>query len=191
MTDLPIETQAAQAVGMAPNGQAARPGTELAPLTPAELREILGTRVIPIREWVQALNDVAEFQESDQEDKSLSVVKAIMLATTSEEIFAAMDMRTAKELTGDQPGGRSNVLEIFGAWPMKSTFEDGASCFAVISAHDLATDERFTFSCGARAVQTAVMMHMVIGACPFKAVVTKRSRPTEAGFYPLNLERGI
>lgn len=191
MSDTPIADQVVADGQIVPGPRAAPAGTELAPLTPAELQSILGARVIPVREWALALVDAEQFEEDPSEDAAFGVVKAIMLANSSEAVFAAMDMRTGDDLIGKEPGARSNVLEIYGAFPMVSRFEEGASCFSIVRAKDLAEGVEFSFSTGARAVQAAVLAHMVQGWTPFKAVLTRRSRPTQKGFYPLNLDRGI
>lgn len=167
------------------------PGTALAIPSRAEMAEILGTRATDFKGWVRALSDLADFVEEDKEDRGLSIVKAILTAETSEAVFAAMNLQSANDLCGTEPGGRSSVLEFTGATPLESKYEQGPSCFAIFYARDLAEGRDLSFSCGARAVQAAVIAHMVRGWMPFKASLVRRSKPTEAGFYPLNLESGV
>lgn len=172
-------------------GQVYQPGTDLALPTPGELAEILGSQQLPMRQWVSALVDAERFEETDEEDASLGMVRSILLATSSEEVFAAMNVVSVKDLLGTEPGAQSNVFEIRAAQPLKSTFEEGASAFAIITAFDLAEGQPVTLSTGARAVQSAIVAHMVHGWMPFKAKFTRKRKPTRSGYYPTNLERGI
>jgi hypothetical protein len=192
MSELPIADQAQAAVARPGDFTPATfPGQQLAIPTPAELEHLLGVRTIPVRSWLAALVDMERFEETNQEEAALSIVKAILTAETSEQVFATMDMLTAEDLIGKDPGARSDVLTITNGFPLASTFEEGASAFAVISAINKAEQREFSFSCGARAVQAAVVAHMIRGWMPFDCVLTRRRKPTRAGFYPLNLERGL
>lgn len=192
MSDNPIEQRAAAAVGgrglFTP---ASPPGTQLATIDSAELTALLGTHVIPVREWVAALMEAEQFEETDEEDAQLDMVRAILLAESPEQVFASMTVLSVKDLLGDDPGARSNVFEIHGATPLKSTYTEGPSAFAIIRARDLAQGLDVTLSCGARSVQAAIIAHMVHGWLPFKAVFTRKRKPTRRGFYPVNLESGI
>lgn len=185
----PIEGQAAAAV--AAEGHQAPPGASLAVPTQDELVKLLGANVIPVREWVSALTEQEQFEESDAEDAALSIVRSILLASSPEEVFGAMNTLSVKDLLGPDPGARSQVYEIHGATPLRSTFEEGVSCFAVIRAYDLAERAPVTLSCGARAVQAAILAHMLHGWLPMRAVFTRRRKPTRNGYYPVNLESGI
>lgn len=191
MSDTPIADQAAVAHIAGQHAPDPQPGTALAMPQLADIQRIMGTRIIPVVDWANALIEADLYDADTEEDTAFGLVKAIMLAESSEEVFARMDMRTAKEMLGEEPGARSNALEIYGAFPLKSTYEAGASCFAVVHCRDLAEGVQFSFSTGARAVQAAVLAHMVRGWCPFKATLTRRRRQTQKGFYPLNLERAI
>lgn len=186
----PIADEAAAAVDAQRAAQTA-PGTAVALPTEAELVQMLGVHTIPVRQWAAALMEQDAYEEDDQEDAGLSIVRAILLASTSEEIFAAMNTLSVKELLGEDPGSRSQVFEIHSASPLKSTYEEGPSCFAVIRAYDLAEKRWVTMSCGARAVQAAILAHMIRGLLPMRAVFVKRRKPTRKGYYPVNLESGI
>jgi hypothetical protein len=175
----------------APAGAAPATSTALAIPTKAEMDKILGVRQIDFRAWATALLTSDTLEEEDTEEASLSILRAILTAETSEAVFAAMDLKSAEDLCGTEPGGSSNVLEISGAHPMASTFDEGPGSFAVFTARDLAEGADITFSCGARAVQAAVMTHMYQGWMPVKARLVRRSKPTRKGFYPLNLEAGV
>lgn len=186
----PIEAAAAAAAG-ATAAPAAPPGTALALPTEAELVQLLGAAVIPVPEWIAALTKQAEFEETDEEDAALSIVRAILLASTPQEVFGAMNTQSVDELLGKDPGARTQVFEIYGATPLKSTYEEGPSCFAVIRAYDLAEQVPVTLSCGGVAVQSAILAHMLHGWLPMRAFFTRRRKPTRRGFYPINLESGV
>lgn len=172
-------------------GSPAAPGTALAVPTSAEIAELIGVRTIDYKGWIRALVDLEQFEEENKEDRGLSIVKAIILAETSEQALAAMNLRSAEDLIGKEPGNASNVLEITGAIPLESKYDDGPSAFAIISARDLAEGSDFSFSCGARGVQAAIISHMIHGWMPLKCRLVRRSKPTAKGFYPLNLEAGV
>lgn len=173
------------------HGTGHAPGTELEMLRPGELATLLGTHVIPVREWVRALAEQEAFEESDEEDAALGIVRQILMAKTSQEAFAAMNTLSVKDLLGDKPGAATNVFEFYGASPLKSTFEEGVSCFCVIRALDLSENTLVTMSCGSRAVQAFLIAHMVQGWMPVKARFVRRLKPTRNGYYPVNLEAGI
>lgn len=191
MTKAATTQEDTAAVAETVTGTVYQPGTDLALPTPGELAEILGSRQLPMRQWVAALVEAEQFEEGDEEDASLGMVRSILLAASSDEVFAAMNVVSVKDLIGDQPGAQSNVFEIRGAQPLKSTFEEGASAFAIITAFDMAEQLPVTLSTGARSVQAAIIAHQVRGWMPFKARFTRKRKPTRSGYYPLNLERGI
>lgn len=191
MSDTPIGDQAAAGHPYAEGLDVVRPAAVATMPDQAELEQLLGARVLPVRQWIRALTDVEQFEEADEEDASLSIVRAILLAQTSEQVFSAMNITNVKAMIGEDPGARSNVLAITDAIPLRSTFEEGPSCFAVINARDLAESVDVTFSCGARAVQTAILAHIIHGWMPVKCRIVRRLKPTRSNFYPLNLEMGI
>jgi hypothetical protein len=166
------------------------PGTALDVLTPQVIAGILRPHAIPYRDWAAALLNDDEFEEGDDGGGVVSIIAAILTAETSEQALAATDMQNAVSLIGEEPGARSGWLEIYDGIPLKTTYEKGAPCFAVISYVDLETGTRRQFSCGARAVQGVLLKHMWQGWLPFRCVLTRRRKPTRSGFYPLNLEAG-
>jgi hypothetical protein len=167
------------------------PRTELAIPEPAELAQLLGARVLPVKKWIGALVEQERFEETDEEAAALSIVRAILLADTPESMFAAMNTQSVDDLLGKEPGARSNVFEIRSATPLASTFDEGPSVFAVISARDMAEGVDVTLSCGARAVQTAILAAQLRGWLPLKAAFERKRKPTRAGYYPINLVAGI
>lgn len=181
-----------QAAGTEPiSGQIVRAGTDLAIPTPSELAQLLGQRRIPMDRWITTLVTEERFEETDKEDPALGMLRSILLAESSEAVFAAMNVVSVKDLIGPEPGASSNVFEIRGAQPLESTFDEGPGAFAIIHAFDLAEQLPVTLSTGARSVQAAIIAHMINGWMPFKGKFTRKRRPTQAGYYPLNLERGI
>lgn len=191
MTETPI-ADAAQAATM-PAGTALAPRTATALEIPtlAEVQQILGIRRVDMRQWMMALAEQEQFEETDTEDNALSLLRGIFAAQSSEQVFDAMNMQGAKDLIGEEPGASTAVLEFHSAFPLASTYDEGPSCFGVFSTTQLADGKPVSFSCGARAVQGAMIMHMISGWVPFKAKLVRRRKPTRKGFYPLNLESGI
>lgn len=191
MTQIEQDAAAVVAANRAGSAAATAPGAELAIPDRAEIAQLLGARVIPVREWIAALTEQERFEETDSEDAALGIVRQILLAESPGQVFSAMQAVSVKELLGDDPGARSSVFEIRGATPLASSFEEGVSCFAIIDATNLAEREHVTLSCGARAVQAAILAHMLNGWLPMRAVFTRRRKPTRRGFYPVNLESGV
>lgn len=187
----PIGDAAAEELGRPRAPFEPAPGTALATITPAEVTELLGAHRLPVKAWLSALAEQEAFEETDAEDASLSILRAIMTAETPEAAFGAMQALSVKELLGDDPGARSNVFELRGATPLASTFEEGPSCFAVIDAFDLAQQIPVTLTCGARAVQAFCLAAQVRGWLPIRVVFTRRRKPTRKGYYPVNVEAGI
>jgi hypothetical protein len=170
---------------------AALPGTtQVAVPDATTIEQLLEGRALPVLQWAAALMDRAEYEDDAASNPSLDIVAAILGAETSAEALAATSMRTVEDLIGTEPGAHSPVLRIYGAKPLASTYEQGPSCFAIIDAEAVASGERFKLTCGARAVQAAILAHVYRGWCPFDAVLTRRLKKTRAGFYPLNLEAG-
>lgn len=172
-------------------GQLVERSTALAIPTPHELDQLLGGYTVNMRDWLAAMIQAEQFEESDTEDQALAIIRAIVTSKTSAAVFAAMDLKTTADLVGPDPGDRSNVLEIRGARPLASTYDEGPGTFIVIDAYDLAEQYELTFSCGAAAVQAAIWAHIANGWMPMKAAIVRRRKPTRKGFYPLNLESGI
>jgi hypothetical protein len=166
----------------------AAPGTAVDTIDRAAVLALLKPHAIPFVTWAGALMEQATFEEEASDQAGLGIIASILTAATSAETFAAMDMYGADRLVGDEPGGRSPLLEITGAIPLESTFDEGPSCFAIFSAVVVETGESIQFSCGARAVQASVMKHMFEGWMPLRAFLVRRKKPTRKGFYPLNLE---
>jgi hypothetical protein len=186
----PLERAAREAVAAAlePAGQA--PGTSLALMTTGELEELVGARTVPVREWAASLVQDTEFPDDDPDEMALGILAGILLAGSSEEALAVTNLQRAKELCGNIPGGHSPLLEITAAMPFKSTYEQGAPCYAMVSATVVSTGEKFKFTTGARAVQAVIIAHLVHGWMPFRCLITMRATPTQRGYYPLNLEAG-
>lgn len=167
-----------------------RPGTALA-LTQTEIDQILAPATISMREWLIGITSEDEFPESDPEAMALGMLAQILQAKTSEEALTAFQVDRAKEMCGNQPGGKSPVLEIRGARPLKSDYAEGSACYVVVDAIRVVDGERARFTTGSRAVQTVIFKHVYEGWMPFKAMLEIRSEKTKAGFYPLNLVQGI
>jgi hypothetical protein len=185
-----LEREAREAVAAAAGPPDQAPGTSLALMTTGELEELVGTRTVPVREWAASLVQDTEFPDDDPDEMALGILAGILLAGSSEEALAVTNLQRAKELCGNMPGGHSPLLEITAAMPFKSTYEQGAPCYAMVSATVVSTGEKFKFTTGARAVQAVIIAHLVHGWMPFRCLITMRSTPTGRGYYPLNLEAG-
>lgn len=178
------------------DGRVVVPGTvtatsaAVAVIDDGTIEQLLEGRQLPVMQWAAALMERADYEEDAAANAGLDIIAAILGAQTSAEALAATTMRSVEELIGPDPGAHSPVLEITGATPLKSTFDDGPSCFAVISCTIVETGEQFKLTCGARAVQAAILAHVYRGWLPFRCILTRRLKPTRKGFYPLNLEAG-
>jgi hypothetical protein len=165
-------------------------GAALAIPDAAQIAMLLDAKALPVVQWAGALLQRTEYEEDAGSDPGLDIVAAILGAETSVEVLAATSMRTVNDFIGTEPGAHSPLLRIHGAKPLASTFEEGPSCFAVIDCEIVAGGERFKLTCGARAVQAAILAHVYRGWLPFECILTRRLKPTRKGFYPLNLEAG-
>ena len=155
-----------------------------------QIMALLESRALPVVAWAQALLQNTEFDEAADSNPELDMVAAILAAESSQSALAVTSMRTALDLLGDKPGAHSGLLRIHGATPLRSTFDDGPPCFAVVSVEDVASGEQYKLTIGARSVQAVILAHTVRGWLPFDCILTRRLKATRAGFYPLNLEAG-
>lgn len=171
---------------------AAAPGTGVAvKIDRAEIEALLAPHTIDLRTWLKGILSDEEFPEQDAEEMTIGMLASILLAPTSEQALAALDLDRAKQMCGDEPGGKSPVLMITGARPMKSTIEGGAACYVIVEATKLDGGESIRFTTGSRAVQTMIWKHMAEGWMPFKAMLEIRREKTQAGYHPLNLIAGV
>lgn len=166
------------------------PGTAVALPFGATVAALLDHHTISIEQWVTALVTDAEFEETDTEEATIGILAQILTARTSEEALASLELERAKAMCGGEPGGHSALLEIRGARPMKSAYDEGAPCFCIVDAIYVHNGEPVRFTTGAKAVQAAIIAHIGNGWMPFRALLEIRSKPTARGFYPLNLVAG-
>jgi hypothetical protein len=173
-------------------GQASRVGLvpTLGTLSPERLEQLLAPATMDYSTWLEALLTDERLEDSDPDEAGIGILAAILLAETSEQALAALNLKRAKELCGGEPGGHSPLLEIRGARGMVSSFEEGAPAYAIVQAVIVSTGERIQFTTGARAVQAVILKHIGEGWLPFRAILTIRLHPTRRGFHPLNLEAG-
>lgn len=169
-----------------------------APPTTAEVAVRFSDRIdallkpwtLDLDEWAEALFDVREFPESDPDEQSMALLASILLADSSEEVLAAMQLDRAKIMAGDEPGGHSPLLTIHGARPIRSDYEEGPSCYIIVDYTRKVDGKRGRFTTGSRAVQAAILAHIGRGWMPFDAVLEIRREKTRRGYYPLNLSSG-
>jgi hypothetical protein len=155
-----------------------------------EIERLLNPYTMTAIEWAQTLFGQRDFPDQDPDETTNAMLASILLAETSEAALAAMELDRAKELCGDEPGGHSPLLRIYGARPMRSEFEDGAACYVIVDALIIAQNRRIKFTTGARAVQAVILAHIGNGWMPFEAMLEIRGQKTRRGFYPLNLVAG-
>ena len=179
---------AIDAVGDAVTGP--KPGAEVAVPFSDKIEALLAPHTVDLMTWVTSLVSGAEYPETDADEVGVGILASILTAKSSEEALSALGLERAKGLCGNKPGGHSPVLEITGARALKSTFQEGAPCYAIVDAIVCANGDRVRFTTGARAVQAVIIAHMGNGWMPFRAQLEIREQPTERGFHPLNLTMG-
>ncbi len=172
------------------DGQAATPGAEVAVPFSDSIEQLLAPHTVDLVTWVTSLVSGAEYPETDADEVGVGILATILTAKSSEEALSALNLERAKAMCGNKPGGHSPVLEITGARALKSTFQEGAPCYAIVDAIVCAKGERIRFTTGARAVQAVIIAHIGNGWMPFRAQLEIREQPTERGFHPLNLTLG-
>lgn len=166
--------------------------TELVkPVTQAEIDAILAPHVVDMRTWLRGILTADDFPESDPDAMALGMLAQILMAETSEQALSMFSLDRARDMCGNEPGGRSPVLEITGARALKSTYAEGAACYSIIAATRLDTGAKLQFTTGSKAVQMLVWKHVHQGWIPFRAMLEIRREKTQRGFHPLNLVAGI
>jgi hypothetical protein len=183
-----LHAPGAQAGAIDPAG--AQPGTAVAIPFSDTIEALLAPHTIDLITWARSLVTGSEYPETDAEEVGVGILASILTAKSSDEALSALDLERAKAMCGNEPGGHSPVLEITGARALKSTYSEGAPCYAIIDAIVLASGERIRFTTGARAVQAVVIAHMGNGWMPFRGQLEIRQQPTVAGYHPLNLTMG-
>jgi hypothetical protein len=191
MSDNPIADQIQAEAGELPRRVPGAALAEVERFSVAELDRLLSPHTVNPREWIVYLMTNEEMPEADADEQTLGMLASILLAGSSEEALSALDLQRARELCGGEPGGRSPVLEFYGARALKSDYEEGATCYMIADAVRLDTGERCRFTTGARAVQMVMAKHCYEGWLPFKGALEIRRERTRRGFHPLNLVGGI
>ena len=162
---------------------------ELSPFQ-AQLDELLRPHTLDLVAWAQALFQERDFPEQDPDEASKAMLASILLAGSSEEALASMELDRAKELCGDEPGGKSGMLRIHSARPIRSDFEDGPACYVIVDATQLGNGAPVRFTTGAAQVQAVILWHVGHGKMPFDGMLSIRRERTRQGYYPLNLTAG-
>lgn len=181
----PIERQALAATAV--------PAATIALAERIDLDQVLALlrpKAIDLTKWLIALASDTDFEAQDAPDASLNIMTQILLAESPAAALSATAMENAQSLGVIQPGDCSPLLEIREAIPLPSSYEEGASTFAVVRAINTETGSPVTFSCGSKAAQMVLIKFIGEGWMPFRAVLSMRRKPTKNGFYPLNLQAG-
>lgn len=108
------------------------------------------------------------------------ILRALMTATTAEDIIRAGEAVPAAEVLGIP----LTIMAIRGS---ESTFEDGPNLYLHVDAKIRSNGDSITFSCGARDVVTKLIRLDQLRMLPVDAVVQKSAKPTGDGFYPVFL----
>lgn len=122
-----------------------------------------------------------EMPETDPEEGARAIVARILSAESADDVLSISSVTHAQEIL-------QVPLEIFRVKWQRGTFEEGTTCYVVLSAVVIETGERVTITCGGTNVMVQLVKMGIIGAFPFKARITKSIKATARGFYPLWLE---
>lgn len=157
--------------------------TELADL-PGTLDELIASYIEPEpdpRQVFMWINEMAEMAAEEEEDPSLSIAIRIMQGSTAADILGAQEVIPADELLGE-------AITVKDIKFRKSSFTDGSKCYVLITAHRETTDSEVLISCGAKNVQLQTLRLRHLGLLPIRCAITKASKATANGFYPLFLD---
>lgn len=158
-------------------------GAELAAL-PENLADLAAYFADPEpspKEIVAWIAGTADMEESDPEDTIRSIMARILSATTTEGILSGHLVTHAQQIL-DVP------LQVSGVKWQRSRQDGGSTCYAVISATNVDTEEKLTITCGGRNVMTQLLAFHVHQLYPVRCRITQARKPTENGYYPLWLE---
>lgn len=133
------------------------------------------------REVAMWLLGGAEKTEDDAEESQISIMLRILGAEGADKILSSQEVIGAQTLLGE-------LLTIQDVKWKKSAVAGATGVYALITAHRETTDTDVVVSCGAKNVCAQLLKLKAARLLPVKAAVTKSSKPTAAGFYPLWLE---
>jgi hypothetical protein len=133
------------------------------------------------KEVIQWIAGTAEMDETDPEQTTRSIMARILSETTATGILSGHKVTHADQVLGA-------ALEATAVKWQRSTVDGGSSCYAVITAHMIDTEETITLTCGGRNVMTQLLAFQVHQLLPVRCRIMRAAKPTEAGFYPLWLE---
>lgn len=133
-------------------------------------REVMG--------WVLGQD---EMEERDPEEGAMAIVARILSAETAEDVLAISQVVHAQDILG-------MPISIHRIKWQRGELEGSANCYAVITATNLQDDEKITITCGGINVMTQLVKLGMIGEFPYRARITKATKPTKRGYLPLWLE---
>lgn len=123
---------------------------------------------------------VASLAVADDVDVQEKVLRAVLAATTAEDILRAGEAVPAVELNGVP-------ITVLGIRASESGFVDGADYYLHVDATVLANGDPVTFSCGASDVAMKLIRLDQLNLFPVDCVLTLATKATKAGYFPMFL----
>lgn len=122
-----------------------------------------------------------QMEERDAEESARAIIARIMFSETVDDVLATSKATHAQDVLGI-------AFEISAVKWQRSDHQQGSSCYAVITATDLACDEKRVITCGGRNVMTQLLKLSMMKVLPVRARIVKTDKPTANGYHPLWLE---
>jgi hypothetical protein len=117
----------------------------------------------------------------DPEESTRAILARILAADTAEQVLATRDVVHAKDILGEP------LLIDTIKW-QRSDYQQGSSCYVVMSGKRLQDESPVTVTCGGRNVMMQLLKLQHIGALPARMRITQAAKQTANGYLPLWLE---
>lgn len=140
------------------------------------------TEVELATEGMQAFTDYVEsLPDSNPEDVQERIIRAIMTATTAEEIINAGAATKAEDVVGIP-------LQFLNISRADSSFADaGGKYYLHIECRVIASGDKITVATGSQDVCVKLVRLHQLGLLPISGALDKATKATANGFYPLFL----
>lgn len=158
-------------------------GSEVArfPETFAELADFFTQDEPSPMEVARWIFEPDQMEERDPEESARAILARIFAADTAEEILATREVTHAQDILNEA----INIQSV--KW-QRSDFQQGSSCYAVVTATRVTDDSPVTITCGGRNVMGQLLKLSMNGHLPRRAAITQSAKPTARGYKPLWLE---